>query len=218
MDEMKVNISRGNSKMGAIPSVSLPAIVTCRKDCSCCRKTIVNGKTITCYAAKLMTLRKTVREAWSRNLEILESNPEKYWSDVDRAVKMNRFFRFHVSGDIPNYEYLEQMVETARENPHCEILVFTKRYEYVNKWIYKNGYPDETNGLPKNLHIVLSAWRDFAPENPYKLPEAHVRFKDGSCTAGENAIECYGNCTECSIAGCGCWKLKRGEQVVFNQH
>ena len=38
-----IKISPGNSKMGAIPSVSLPAIKTCR-DCKCKEK---------CYAAKL---------------------------------------------------------------------------------------------------------------------------------------------------------------------
>ena len=37
-----IKISPGNSKMGAIPSVSLPAIKTCR-DCKCKEK---------CYAAK----------------------------------------------------------------------------------------------------------------------------------------------------------------------
>lgn len=32
---MNIKISNGNSKMGAIPSVSLPAGVTCRQDCEC---------------------------------------------------------------------------------------------------------------------------------------------------------------------------------------
>lgn len=41
---MNISISSGNIKMGKIPSVSLPAITTCRKDCSCCRK---------CYTARL---------------------------------------------------------------------------------------------------------------------------------------------------------------------
>ena len=39
---------------------------------------------------------------------------------------LSRFFRFHVSGDIPNTTYLCRMVEVAKRNRHCEILCFTK--------------------------------------------------------------------------------------------
>ena len=198
-----VCISKGNTKMGAIPSVSLPAIVTCRKGCKCADK---------CYAAKLERIYKNVKESYQRNLKILIEHPNEYWSQVKEVVGKNRFFRFHVSGDIPTYEYLEKMVETATENSNCEILTFTKQYEYANKYL------DEHGEFPKNLHLILSGWRNFVPENPHNLPEAHVRFKDGYCNAREDAIECFGNCTDCSVAGCGCWKLGKGEQVVFNQH
>ena len=203
VDALKVCISKGNSKMGAIPSVSLPAIVTCRKNCACCKG---------CYAAKLERIYKNVKESYQRNLEILTKHPDEYWRQVNEAVAMNRFFRFHVSGDVPFYGYLEKMVETANNNPHCQILAFTKQYEFVNKYLDIHGE------FPKNLHIILSGWRDFKPENPHNLPEAHVRFKDGYCDAREDAVECYGNCMECCVAGCGCWKLGKGEQVVFNQH
>lgn len=50
---MEVKISSGNSKLGKIPSVSLPAGITCRNDCECSKK---------CYAKKLERLRRTVKE------------------------------------------------------------------------------------------------------------------------------------------------------------
>ena len=203
VEKIKVCISKGNRKMGAIPSVSLPAIVTCRKGCKCCKG---------CYAAKLERIYKNVRESYQNNLKILMEHPDIYWKQVKEAVAKNRFFRFHVSGDIPTYEYLEKMVETAEENPNSQILCFTKQYEFVNKYLDIHGE------FPKNLHLILSVWRDFTPENPHNLPEAHVRFKDGYCNARADAIECFGNCTNCTVAGCGCWNLKSGEQVVFNQH
>lgn len=202
IDALKICISRGNSKMGAIPSVSLPAILTCRK-CGCNEL---------CYACKGTFKFRNVSESLERNLKILRLDPGGYWRQVNEAVAMSRFFRFHVSGDIPNYEYFCRMVETAAKNPHCEILCFTKRYNFVNRFIKIKGW------YPKNLHIIFSGWRDLKMVNPYNLPEAHVRFKDGFCEAKPEAIECYGNCTECSVAGCGCWKLGLGEQVVFNQH
>lgn len=200
--EIKVSISKGNRKMGAIPSVSLPPKVTCPV-CECWEK---------CYAAKMARIYPNVKSSYERNLEILLDNPDEYWKQVKEAVAMNRFFRFHVSGDIPTYEYLEKMVETARENPHCQILAFTKRFNFVNRFIESGGE------IPKNLHLIFSGWKNMRIDNPHNLPEAHVRFKDGYCTAKEDAVECYGNCTECCVAGCGCWKLGKGEQVVFNQH
>lgn len=117
-----------------------------------------------------------------------------------------------MSGDIPDTAYFEHMVDIARTNTHCEILCFTKKYDIVNSHINIIGK------LPKNLHIIFSGWHDIEMINPYNLPEAHVRYRDGSTTAREDAKLCGGNCTECAITDDGCWTAKHGEQVVFNEH
>ena len=197
-----VKISKGNSKLGAIPSVSLPSIKTCRQ-CACREK---------CYAQKLERLRPAVRNAYQHNLEVLLKEPETYWREVEASVMMSRFFRFHVSGDIPTAEYLANMVAIAGRNDHCEILCFTKRYETVNEFIQHNGE------LPSNLHMVFSGWVGLDLVNPFALPEAHVRYRDGFTTARDDAVECGGNCTECALTAGGCWNLKKGQQVVFNEH
>lgn len=197
-----VKISSGNSKMGSVPSVSLPSIKTCRQ-CACQSK---------CYAQKLERLRPAVRNAYQHNLEVLINEPETYWREVEASVMMSRFFRFHVSGDIPTAEYLANMVAVAGRNSHCEILCFTKRYEMVNEFIEQNGE------LPSNLHMIFSGWIGLDMVNPFSLPEAHVRYRDGSTTAREDAIECGGNCTECALTDGGCWNLQKGQQVVFNEH
>lgn len=201
-----VKISPGNSKMGSIPSVSLPAVKTCRS-CACNQK---------CYALKLERLRKTVREAYQNNLDVLQKYPETYWREVEAAVMMARFFRFHVSGDIPDYDYLVHMIGIAKRNPHCEILCFTKKYELVNELV--THLRCIGSGLPKNLHMIFSAWVGLPMVNPFSLPEAHVRYRDGTTTASEDAVECGGNCTECAVTDSGCWVLKNGQQVVFNEH
>lgn len=72
--------------------------------------------------------------------------------------------------------------------------------------------------IPDNLHLILSGWVDLEMVNPFSLPEAHVRFKDGTTTARADAKPCNGNCAECAMTDTGCWTLKRGEQVVFNEH
>lgn len=200
---MSVSISKGNMKMGGIPSVSLPAGITCRGDCEC---------TSICYALKIERIRPSVRKAYGANLAILRNAPEIYWREVEQAIKMARFFRFHVSGDIPDVAYFCNMVEVARRNPHCEILCFTKRYEIVNR-VMASGVT-----LPSNLHVLFSAWRGLRMENPFNLPTAHVSYRDGTTTAGPQAQECGGNCTGCALTNGGCWGLKRGQEVVFHEH
>lgn len=231
----KVSISPGNSKMGSVPSVSLPAVVTCRK-CDCQTK---------CYAKRMEQRWKNVADAYKNNLEILQEDPDLYWRQVEASVMMSRFFRFHVSGDIPDRNYFERMVEIARRNPHCEILCFTKKYDIVNNFIKDNGYEEHVVGyrysalsefigfdmsksfdartaagiaLPQNFHIIFSGWVRLEMDNPFNLPEAHVRSRCGTTTARPDAIECPGNCTECATTDGGCWVLGPGQQVVFNEH
>ena len=197
-----VSISNGNSKMGGIPSVSLPSITTCRP-CECREK---------CYARKLERLRPSVRNAYKRNLDILNSDPNTFWREVEASIMLSRFFRFHVSGDIPNFHYLQNMILIAERNPHCQILCFTKKYEMVNKWCAEHEV------LPFNLHIIFSAWDNLKMENPYYFPSAYVRYKDGHTDAPDDAYICYGNCSECIMTDGGCWALKKGESVVFDEH
>lgn len=198
----EVKISPGNSKLGSIPSVSLPSVITCIQ-CGCQAK---------CYAKRIENLRPNVAKAYAANYEILTTKPDIYWREVEASIMMSRFFRFHVSGDIVDNVYLAHMIEIAERNPHCEILCFTKKYEIVNQHLDFGGT------IPKNLHIILSAWVGLEMVNPFSLPEAHVRYRDGTTTARDDAKECSGNCSECAITDGGCWSLKNGEQVVFNEH
>lgn len=188
--------------MGEIKSVSLPAGITCIR-CECNKK---------CYANKIARIRKTVRDSYQKNYELLAADPETYWREVEAAIMTSRFFRFHVSGDIPNWDYLNKMIELAGRNKHCEMLCFTKKYDLVNHYI-------ETVGeLPPNLHMIFSAWVNLEMVNPFSLPEAHVLFRDGTTTARPDALMCGGNCTDCACVSGGCWSLNRGEQVIFKEH
>ena len=82
--------------------------------------------------------------------------PDIFWPSIDLACKAVKFFRFHVAGDIMNYDYFEHMIEIAKNNPTTEILVFTKQYEIVNNWVY----------IKSTQHIVFLIIRtifDFSP-------------------------------------------------------
>ena len=200
---MNVSISPGNSKMGKINSVSLPSGLTCRRDAPCYQK---------CYARKIEGLRSSVRAAYANNYNILQTDPDTYWREVEASIMMSRFFRFHVSGDIPDDAYFEKMIAVAERNKHSQIMCFTKKYGIVNHFIQSGGR------IPDNLHIIFSGWKGLAMDNPYNLPEAHVKYKDGGTTARSDAKLCSGNCAECAISDGGCWTIKNGEQIVFNEH
>ena len=187
--------------MGAIPSVSLPPIITCPKGAPCAKK---------CYASKLCRLYPTVKKAYQNNLDILNKDPNEYFNQVFNAVRMSRYFRFHVSGDIPNKDYFACMVAIAWDNPHCEILAFTKNYSVVNNYITESG------NLPQNLHIIFSEWGTTPIPNPYNLPTAAVIFK--GCEPLDTWKICGGNCAECACRGVGCWELKKGETIAFYEH
>lgn len=197
-----ISISPGNVKMGVIPSVSLPPVITCPNGCPCARK---------CYAAKLCRLRATVREAYARNLEIYTESPENYFTAVKAAAAVTRFFRWHVAGDIPNARYFLGMIETARALPGTQFLAFTKQYNIVNSYIENGGT------LPANLKIIFSEWGEgWNVPNPHNLPTSAVIFK--KTEPREDWKICGGNCTECACRGVGCWELKNGETIAFYEH
>lgn len=197
----KLSISPGNRKMGAIPSVSLPPIITCPAGCPCVKK---------CYAAKLCRIYPSVRKAYEKNLNILNSNPVEYWRQVELAITTTKYFRYHVSGDIPNVQYLANMVVLAEKHPSTHMLAFTKKYNLVNEFI------NNISEIPKNLHIIFSEWDNLPTPNPHNLPTAAVIFK--GTEPKPNWKICGGNCAECACQGVGCWELKQGETIAFYEH
>lgn len=198
---MKVTISKGNKKMGAIPSVSLPACVTCNQDAPCFSK---------CYAARLARLRATVRESYENNLVILEQNPALYWSTVYTAAATTRYFRYHVSGDIPNIDYFAHMIHLAEVLPGTTFLAFTKQFAIINTYLTYGGT------IPENLKIIFSNWGAWKCQNPHNLPTCEIILK-GNEPRDEWKI-CGGNCTECACRGIGCWELKNGETIAIYEH
>ena len=187
--------------MGAIPSVSLPACTTCNPSAPCFKK---------CYAAKISRLYSTVNAAYNRNFEILLNDPLKYWHAVRKAAATARFFRFHVSGDIPDAIYFYDMILTAQQLPHTSFLAFTKQYDIINNYLNDGGK------IPENLQVIFSNWSAWKCENPHNLPTCEVIFK-GETPAPEWKI-CGGNCTECAVTCGGCWTLDRGETIAIYEH
>ena len=198
-----VSISKGNEKMGEVKSVSLLPFVTCPARC---KKTCAAE----CYAAKIANLRPSVLKAYANNTALAMLKPSLFWQGINYTMAGVLFFRFHVAGDIMNREYFENMVQACKNNPHCKVLVFTKRYEIVNNYIKERG------PLPENMKLLFSGWQNLQPTNPHKLPETNVYNRKEA--PAKNWLLCGGNCFECGCRGTGCWKAEKGEIIAFKKH
>ena len=156
---------------------------------------------------KFYRIRKTVKNAWDNNFELLKTDREKYFQDIKDFLSKSRrkpyhFFRWHVSGDIMDQDYLENMKGIAKEYPDMNFLAFTKRYDL------------DFSDLPKNLAVVFSAWPDW-PLPEHSLPVAWMQ--DGTETRydEDKTLECPGNCETCGM----CWSLKKIDRdVIFHKH
>ena len=199
----KVKFSASNTKMGAVSSVSTLPFITCPIICK-------DTCGIACYAAKLANLRKNVLTAYAWNTALVMLCRDEFFRQIDEYCRGVRYFRFHVSGDIVDYDYFNRMVEIARNNPKTEILAFTKRFEVVNKWIDENG------AFPENLHILFRGWNNLKPINPHGMPETTVFESEGEFN--ENWKTCGGNCFNCACRGLGCWQAKTGDVIAFKKH
>lgn len=204
---LKIHISNGNSKLGSIMNISLPPVMTCR-NCNSCK--------YYCYAIRSYNRLPDTAIAWNENYMLFLTDPSRYFSEISKAVKLQRFFRWHVSGDIVNTAYLSGMITVAQANPKVEFLAFTKAYQIVNNAIANGAV------IPSNLHLLFSAAPGVDMPNPYRIPECHINFANPVLNTYKGGAEfiyhCTGNCTECAINGCGCFFLKPGDITLINQH
>ena len=178
-------ISKGNKKIGHALNVSLPPIITCA-NCSGCKSF--------CYDIKAVLQYGNVRSARARNYSVLVRDRKRYFDAIRSACakrRKNKYFRWHVSGDILDIDYLDNMVKIAKDFPKFRFWTYTKAYNIVNEYVRLNG----RESIPANLSIMFSEWRGMPMVNPYGFPEFRVLF-DGEAKP-EGAPLCNGNCNVC---------------------
>ena len=204
--DLHVKLSYGNRKTGAlVPSVSLIPVADCG-NCGLCAAG--------CYAVRNICCYRESRALLANNSALWRNDPGRYMAEIRDYVKYLRFFRWHASGDIKDFQYLTCMVSIAEHTPTCEFLAFTKMYDLVN------GYIKNVGPFPKNLHIIFSDWRGAEFENPYNLPVSSPVWPDGTkgphCT--DSVHMCEGSCSACAKILCGCWSACPGDTILFEAH
>ena len=195
----KINlvISAGNRKIGRCMNVSLAPIVTC-KNCAMCAGF--------CYDVKACLQYENVREARAKNTALFLFDRSEFfsrlWARMARR-RVNKFLRFHVSGEIMDVDHFALMVETARRFPDFKVWTYTKMYWIVNEYIRTHGGTKET-ALPANFSVMFSEWKGLPMVNPYGLPVFRCIDVENGETAPDGVMQCPGCCDVCKAVGCGC--------------
>lgn len=196
---VKMCISSGNRKIGRVMNVSLPPIMTCH-NCHECK--------YYCYDIKAcIQYPNTVINARMRNLVILEKDAAAYFNRIREKIRRRRknlYFRWHVSGDIPNMAYFLEMVSIAREFPKMTFWTYTKYYDLVNEYCRNYG----KDSIPENFTIMFSEWDGMPLDNPFGFPVFSCKLKDGNKNHKpeyfDSLYKCPGNCDMCKDNKLGC--------------
>lgn len=211
--DIKMCISKGNRKIGRVMNVSLPPIRTCA-NCSECRKL--------CYDIKAcLQYPDTVIDARIRNYSVLLKDRDAYFARIDAAIsrrRTNKFFRWHVAGDIVDLDYFTRMVQIAASHPDFVFWTYTKNYSIVNEYVAANG-GSIAAAIPANFHIMFSEWDGMPMSNPYDFPIFTCKLKDGNKNHAPEYFnrlhKCPGNCDVCKTLNRGC---VAGESTYCNEH
>ena len=199
----RVSISTSNKKLGPIPSVSLPPVVTCAPDLPCRED---------CYAVRMMAAGFRgggVPKAWTRNLRILENHRGDFFDQVQRWLKRNlpAYFRFHIGGDLVDLDYFERLLHVVAVTAPTQHLLFTKRFDLLQAY---------AGPIPPRLNIVLSGWPglDIPEELRQRFPVAWMQ--DGTEERiPADYVKCPGACWSCQL----CWALTdAGRDILFHKH
>ncbi len=205
---LQVAISNGNRKIGRVMNVSTAAMFTCGGNCRECKNL--------CYDIKAALQYGNVLHARGRNTAMAKHQRGLFFSQIDTAMtrrRRNKYFRWHVAGDVIDADYLERMIENARRHQDFTIWTYTKQYHIVNDYVRAHG-GNRRKAIPANLTIMFSEWRGLRMENPYHFPEFRVIFK-GEETPSDATWICPGNCDVCKEQRRGCIV---GETTYAKEH
>ena len=215
---IRITISEGNRKMGFVPSISLPPIISCAEDVPCKKA---------CYVIKNMAFRPLILRSYEKNWSALLKDRSQYFDAIkDRAVRNLIFFRYHVGGDIPDQDYYDRMVSLAKEVSNVKFLAMTKSYmtSSYRRWRlagYPSDGPDFTDEdidyskPPNNLSILISAWPGYPiPERLKDFPVAYMQ--DGTeDRIPKRAFLCPHGCDICHA----CWDAKKRRiDIILPKH
>ena len=210
---LRVTISNGNRKIGRVMNVSTMPGLACG-NCTRCLPYCYDVKACVQYPENVLTARV-------KNYYMATEQRDEFFRQIDDKMsrrRLNKYFRWHVAGDILDLDYFARMVENARRHPDFMVWTYTKMYHIVNLYVAEHGGTLEA-AIPANLCVMFSKWDGMPMDNPYGFPVFYCILKEGNVDNDREFLEslyrCPGNCDVCKAAGRGC--LAR-ESTAADEH
>ena len=182
-------ISKGNSKLGTLPSFSLPVLVTCPGKTPFCERY--------CYGLKGWFTQEKLKAINDRRLDA--SLRGDFVAIIVREIRKTRApaFRLHVVGDFYSVEYVEKWIEIANELTKVMFFGSTRswRCEFLSEAVKEfrdlpNVFIKASVDVTDNLDPFSCGWRVWSVEG-VGLP----------CPHDYGLVE---NCAACKR----CWTVK----------
>ena len=200
MNVVQACIGKANSKVGPIPTFSLPSRLTCPGASTWCIEH--------CYARRFELLRPFCRAGYSRNL-VLTWDTERFISTMLEAIPPDLpCFRIHVCGDLYGSEYIKSWLSICFQRPAINFCAFTRA------WIVPELRPalEELRQLP-NIQLIAST--DYTmpmPPDDWRVAfiEDDARATGIECREQNGYSDSCLSCRYCFMPGAG--------NVVFRVH
>lgn len=227
--EMTISTAKGNSKLGKgvfafnllpgdapISTKDKGQLTNVRGTCGgCC-----DGCEGNCYAVKdTRRYHNTCIPSLAKNTLIMRHDMEGTFAQLKENLekKKAKVLRYHSSGEIETYDYLLHMVKLAIEMPNVRFYFYTKRFDFMEKYLKECGE------LPENLICNISEWNGNT--DGYNL-EGLNRFiyDDGTDESLKNVPHCpavnkKGRKTGVTCDQCGlCFSGNNGHIVAVYEH
>ena len=201
-------ISPNNTKLGKIPSFSLPAITSCPGRTTWC--------STLCYADKISRIYKNAAKSYQTNYTAAQYKQNFVQHMNTEILKLYnkgiKVFRMHVSGDFYDVKYIHNWVSIANANPN---MMF---YGYTRSWSIPNmlSHLEALRGL-HNVILFASTDDTTVGNVPAGWREAYA----GSVKPnGKKMVTCLeqagkvATCDKCKI----CFNTKSNLNIHFKPH
>ena len=129
---------------------------------------------------------------WAENTLLVRYKLEQFFAEFREMCLslVNPVIRIHSDGEYESYEYFSATALFYINNPWVTGYCYTKREEWVNRFIEENDlcdYVRETGKIAPNFIVLISRWNEWK-ENKYGLPI--FVFDDGTNPDLKNRPHC----------------------------
>jgi len=186
--KVRAELSRWNSKLGVIPSFSLPVLKTCPGKTEFCSRL--------CYGLKGRFTRQRIRELVQNNLEA-SRQPDFVERMIREILKAKpEAFRLHVIGDFYSVEYVEKWLEIADRLPDVKFFGSTRSWRVL-------GLRDAVTRLRDlpNLYLRASIDLSHLDQPSHSWGVWSIEGKGDPCPHDYGLAD---NCITCKK----CWQTK----------